>query len=52
MFNDLQKQYTNKDDHLNQSMFFELARRITHTEQKNLRALDYNITDLLHENHQ
>ena len=52
MYEKLKNQYPNKQDRMGKTLFYEVANRITHTEEKSLRALDYNITDLLQESHQ
>jgi len=41
--------YPNVDNHLKRSAFFALTKTVTITEDKSMRAIDYNITDLLHE---
>ena len=41
--------YQNIANHLSRSAFFALTKTVTITEDKSMRALDYNITDLLHE---
>ena len=37
------------DCHMSRTTFYNLAKFITRTQEKSIRALDYNITDLLHE---
>lgn len=44
-FDNLIEYYPN--NHIKQSIVYTVAKRTTHTQQKNLRALHYNITDLL-----
>ena len=47
MFDEHLKQYPDKKDHLDRSAFHGVAARLTRTQQTSMRALDYNITDLL-----
>lgn len=43
------KQFGFEGNYIKRTSFFALATLITRTENKSMRALDYNITDLLHE---
>ena len=49
MFEEHLRQFPNKADHLDRSSFYLVAARLSFTQARSLRALDYNITDLLHE---
>jgi len=52
MFEEHLRQHPEKKGHLDRSAFFKVASRLSHTQERSLRALDYNITDLLHEPHE
>ena len=43
--------YPNENQRLKQTTFFDLVKILTQTQEKSLRALDYNITNLVHEAH-
>ena len=47
MFDEHLKQHPAKKDHLDRTAFFDVARVLSRTQEKSMRALDYNITDLL-----
>ena len=47
----LLSQFPNEKYRVEKTLFFQVAKWITRTEETSLRALDYNITDLLYEPH-
>lgn len=49
MYQKLISRHPNENDRLEVAAFYRVATRVTRTEEKSLRALDYNLTDLLYE---
>lgn len=47
MFDEHVRLHPAKKEHLGRTVFFDVARRLSRTQEKSMRALDYNITDLL-----
>lgn len=49
IYNQLSSLYPSCTDRIKETTFYKIAKTVTKTQSKNLRAIDYHITDLLHE---